>query len=772
MAGAAPVSRWSRFWFLVKRALLYMVASCAAAVLLVSLMALPLWQSIRTDTIELLDKHIHHEVAHPGWSFPGTIWSAPIPMTLDTERLIDQAKIRDYTPQCPAKKPGEYCEETETVIPRGGTFPKGKQPDINGEWTIPPALEPVRIAPLLGPDSEWRLHLPYEEAPEILIQALLASEDSEFYEHSGVNFSAFFRAAMANAQGGSYQQGASTLSMQLYRNLSSRTEKTVQRKLLEMAAAITLDTYLGKKGVIQMYLDTPYLGQNGSISICGFEAAAQYYFSVPAAELSLAQAATLVGILPAPGRYRPDKYPERAKQRRDLVLQRIQSVYGLDTSNAMSEPIQTTIGQLPETKHPAYVQAVRQWLNDNLSPMTTYGTGLNVFTGLDLVLQSRTEDTIAIEKEYLRALSGLPSEPKLEGAAVLIDIETGYLSAVYGGTVEASTDFSRATQAKRQAGSSFKPMVYALALEQTDSNGKPQWTTFDTLPNERRTFRNTNGWTPRNNGGKYSETTTLSRAVAISQNVATASLLEQLGGPLPLIDFADRLGFDTMDFPEELGLALGQAEVTPLEMARMSAIIANGGFWVSGQPVQAAIDITGKNHVQEKARGERVISEYTSTLTRELMRLVITAGTGGSARGTLGKRGYTAPAIGKTGTTDKNKDLWFVGATPFYSSALWLGYDIPDNLHASASDFSAPIWGWWMRAIHTGYDRKREFEGLEFRRAGGCAETGQYGNETCKLVAISLLKGQRIKGSCPIEHPPEDPEKKYQSLWQRKSIEQ
>ena len=108
-------------------------------------------------------------------------------------------------------------------------------------------------------------------------------------------------------------------------------------------------------------------------------------------------------------------------------------------------------------------------------------------------------------------------------------------------------------------------MVYALALEQTDSNGKPQWTTFDTLPNERRTFRNTNGWTPRNNGGKYSETTTLSRAVAISQNVATASLLEQLGGPLPLIDFADRLGFDTIDFPEELGLALGQAEVTPLK---------------------------------------------------------------------------------------------------------------------------------------------------------------------------------------------------------------
>ena len=734
------------------------------------MMLVPIWQQIQEETISLVDQHIHHEVSHPGWSFPGTIWSAPASLILEPELLIEHAKIRDYSSNCPATEPGQYCEESGEVIPRGGVFPEGLQPKPDGNWSIPPALEPIKLSTLMGDDTERRIYLAYDDAPAVLIQSLLASEDAEFYEHSGVNFQALFRAALINIQGGRFEQGASTLSMQLYRNLSRKTEKTIQRKVFEMAAAITLDTYLGKKGVLQMYLNAPYLGQDGSISVCGFEAASQYYFDIPAKDLSLSQAATLVGILPAPGRYRPDLYPEKAKTRRNLVLERLHQYNGVDIQDALLEPIEVTLKQPEEPKHPSYVQATRQWLNDNLPENIIYGSGLNVFTGMDLVAQSRTETELIEESLFLRKLSGLPETPKLEAAAVLIDIESGYLSAVYAGTILSATDFSRATQARRQAGSSFKPLIYALALEQIDENDDPIWKTYDTVPNEQRTFPNTNGWRPRNNGGKYTATTTLSRAMAISQNVATTNILEKIGGPRPLIDFAYRLGFNTDDFPEEMGLALGQAEVTPHEMSRMSGIIANGGYWITGQPVVQAIDLAGKNHAVSKARGERVISEYSATLTRELMRLVITAGTGGASRGTLGKYGYSGPAIGKTGTTDKHKDLWFVGATPHFSSALWLGYDIPGDLHASSSDFAAPIWGWWMREIHNGYDKKKEFVGLDFTRRAVCAESGQYGNESCKLVATSLVHDQRPKGKCEIEHPPVDPEKKHQSLWERKKV--
>lgn len=746
------------------------VAAITGTLIGTSIVLYPIYLDIEKETLELLKKHQELEAIHPGWSFPGKIYSAPAPLSLPKNRRISHAKARGYTEACPAEKPGEFCDDG-TVIPRGGLFADGEQPAGLEGWTRELAMEPIYLGPLIGEDAEIREHLPLEEAPDHLIAALLHSEDSEFYHHSGVNFLAFFRAIIANLHGGTYSQGASTITMQVTRNLTQNKKKTLQRKLKEIVQALVIDKHLSKDEILQMYLDLPYLGQDGSFAICGFSAAAQFYFDKDVREISIAEAAILVGILPAPAAFRPDKNPGIAEEKRNRVL-RLMQKHGWEVKKALSAPISIkTHAQLSSFSHPAYVQAAISWMEARLDKKTIYGSGLQVFTAMDVITQKETETIIDTKLRFYEKALDLPRDPPLQAAGVIISPKTGYLEAVYGGTIVSPYDFSRATQAKRQAGSSFKPLVYALAFSQKNADGSPKWAAFDTVGNNRKTFKNTNGWRPRNNGGKYSDTSTLAQGLTSSQNIATANLLEANGGPTALIQFAKEFGFDTSKFPSEMGLALGQAEVTPLEMGQFVATLANGGTKANGLPILAAYDKRGRNHVSEEALGSKIFTDEAAALTRELMKLVILQGTGGASRSALGEQGYTWSAFGKTGTTDQHKDVWFVGSTPTYSAALWIGYDKPYDLHASASDLAAPLWGWWMRAVHTDLPKKKTFEGMQLKPKYLCGETGYYPNRTCKTLPIPTLPGQKSKNRCPIEHEPEEA-KEYKNVWERRQEEQ
>lgn len=735
----------------------------------------PEWVVLRDNTAMLADAHLRHEVAHPGWSFPARVWSGHADLEeLTPELLTAHAQSREYVTACPPSQPGEFCPDTGDVLLRGGRFPEGEQPAGNEDWTRPLAFEPIQVGMLTGPDSEIRWHLPLSEAPDHLVAAILAAEDEDYYAHVGVKPTAILRAAWANARGKGVQQGASTLTMQVVRNLSQDKDKTYLRKVREALSAVALDQHLGKEGVLQMYLDAPYLGQLGSFSICGFEAAARYYYGVPARDLSLNQAATLAAILPAPGRFSPNVHPDIARERRDIVLERMK-LGGWYVDDAIAEPVVAEANTLPPDQHPSYLQAVRQQLEAELDSAVLYGAGLDVFTGLDLVLQERSEALLPERLEFLEKATGRRYEGTMETAAALVDLETGRLVAAYGGSVALATDFNRVTQARRQSGSSIKPLVYALAFSRQDEDGEPAWHAHKTVPNALRTFPNTNGWRPRNVGGEYSHTSTLAMGLAWSQNIATATLLERLGGPQAMKDMATSWGFKTDDWPLEMGLALGQGEVTPLEMTRFVATVARGGELAHSRAVIAAFDAAGVMRVAPPDPGERVLSEEAAAMTRDLMRLVIEYGTGGTSRGAAGFQGYRGPAIGKTGTTDKEKDLWFVGSTSRYAGALWMGMDQPETLGASASDLAAPLWGWWMRELHEGRDSSEEFGGLKLKRHGVCTESGQYGNGTCRLIGAPFREGVKPKGACAINHPPpevEDPdEPKYEGLWRRKARE-
>lgn len=743
------------------------------SVVLGVLLALPagwLAKQWADEAVALADAHLRYEVAHPGWSFPARVVTRPTPLSAAPKRLLSEARARGYVERCPEPGPGEFCAKTQRVVPKSGD-----------------ALEPIELGWLVGPDAEIRYHLPFAEAPRVLLDAILAAEDREFRQHHGVNVRSMLRAAWANAQDGSYGQGGSTLTMQVVRNLNQRKEKTVQRKLQEMVSAWAIDAHLGKDGVLQVYLDAPYLGQRGNLSICGFEAASLHYFGHSARELSLAEAATLAGILPAPGRFSPDRFPDRARERRDRVLDGMASVFGYDVTAAKEEPIVVAPAEPFRERYPAFLSATRAYLESALSPSVLYGAGLTIEVGLDVHAQEEADQLFPAKTRYFESLVARRSSGPLQVAGVLLDVDTGLVRAIYGGTDVTSISFNRATQAKRQPGSAFKPVVYAMAFEQKNADGTPKFTSSSTEPNSPRDFVTPQGkWRPRNVGGEYSETASLAHALAWSQNIATAALLEEAGGPKALIAFAKRVGFDTAAFPEEMGLALGQAEVTPLDMARFVGVVSNGGRALSPSPVFRVVNAAGAEVVAPPAAGDQVIDPGAAALTRELMRAVIDVGTGGASRGAGGEGGYQGPAMGKTGTTDAEKDLWFVGATPRVAMALWIGFDQPTPMGVAASDLAAPLWGWWMNRVTKVDVTERDAAGMavypawpdepKVTRRSICKVSGKYMNGSCPGIVAPYLEGTAPKGSCPIPHPPPaaeeldadgKPKPKHESLWKR-----
>ena len=689
---------------------------------------------------ELARQHVRYEKTHPGWSFPGRIYAPAVPVKDQRpERLLAEARARDYVEDCSVTPPprGAFCAETGSVTPRDGD-----------------SLEPVLLGWLIGPDAELRAHLPLEEAPPHLLHAIVASEDRDFWEHSGINLKAIVRASLANVKERGFAQGGSTLSMQVVRSLTGRREKEVWRKLREMGLAMGLDRELGKRGVLQLYLDAPYLGQRGGLSVCGFEAAAWHYFGKEARALTELEAAALVALLPSPGSLGPKLGTDSVRPRIARVLRAMGSPEA-ETRSAEVAPIAPL--PLPE-RHPAYLSAARLFLERTLPPEALYARGLRVHVPMDLPLQLETE---RLFPEALSRLRQSEAGAPLQAAGVALDAHSGELRAIWGGTDLDATGFNRALQARRQPGSAFKPLVFALAFEQRLDDGSPRYTAASTARNDLRTFDTPQGpWRPRNIDWKYSPTASLAYAMVWSQNVATASLLEELGGPAPLIAFAQRLGFDTSRFPEEYGLALGQAETTVLEMTEFAALLANGGRRVEGLPVLDAVDLTGRAWLTGRdlpTEPAQVLDQEAAALTRELMRGTILEGTGRTSRGRAGTEGYRGDAFAKTGTTDGQRDVWFVGGTPSLAMSVWVGHDTPAKLGGNAMELAAPLWGQWMaRALPDLQHTARFAEEPAIERHAICTVSGRLPNTSCRTVGAPFLRGTEPAERCAHEHPPEE----------------
>ena len=541
---------------------------------------------------------------------------------------------------------------------------------------------------------ERRLSIPLHEISSHLTGAVLAVEDRRFYDHRGFDLIRMAGAAVIDVQAGRLAQGGSTITQQLARVSLLSRERTFRRKIAEIITAVQIERAYPKDRILEFYLNKVYFGEG----FYGVEAAAQGYLGKPASDLTLAEAALLVGLIRAPNVYSPADHPDAALTRRDVVLTAMLhtgAANGKAVSQAKQERVRLRNGLEPRPEFGSYFKAeVRRRLVDRFGVDAVYGEGLRVYTTLVPDLQRAAEDATAAGLHRIEALPRFApadheADSRLQAALIAIDPRTGAVRAVVGGRRFTESAFNRATQARRQPGSAFKPFLYAAALD----NGLTPATWLADL---NRPLPTPEGrWLPDD------ETTvtamTMRTALRLSSNRAAVRLLE-LTGMDRTLDYAARFGLGPQ--PAVPSVALGSGTVTLEHLTAAYAAFANQG--VVPQPAyirrveraDGTIIFNGTGAPTSSAH--RAVEPTTAFLVASLLRDVVDAGTGTRVR----REGFVAPAGGKTGTTDDYKDAWFVGFTPELAAGVWIGFDQPRTIITDgyASELAAPLWAQFMKA--------------------------------------------------------------------------
>jgi penicillin-binding protein 1B len=654
------------------------------------------------------------------WRFPSKIYSDSYllyaGMNLRTEDFLEKLRRLGYqeTKAAPDGK-GEYRFQrssglldiflhdfsypTETFkgVPirislQGNTVGK-LQNRNNGEELFSLELEPELVTGLYETVWQERRLVKLPEVPPLLVRAILAIEDERFYRHFGVDPVALTRAMWVNFRSGAVLQGGSTLTQQLVKNFFLGSERTMSRKLKEAFMALIVERNYSKNEILENYLNEIYLGQKGSQGIYGIWEASQFYFSKPLTELSVGEMALLAGLIRGPNNYSPYRSVEAATKRRNVVLAKL-----LEDNIISRQQYEASLNEtLPHRQlikvtndAPYYVDFLRRELAENYSNDVLTTEGLRIFTSLDLHLQKLAERSLseglkALEAKY-PALRRRAEEDSLEGAVVVIRPQTGEIKAMAGGRNYQKSQFNRVFQAKRQPGSIFKPFVYLAALMYGADNGR-KFTAMTKVDDSPFTWEyDRQEWKPGNYNDEFFGTVTLRRALEKSLNSATARIAREVG-IRRVRDLAQRLGIQS-SLPAVPSLALGAAEVTPLEVAVAFSTLANNGVRTRPLTVKQVLDPEARVLEKRDVRVEKVVSAQMAFLINHLLKGVLDRGTADSAR----RAGFTRPAAGKTGTTNDYKDAWFVGYTPDLLTVVWVGFDNQSKLGLSGSQAALPIW--------------------------------------------------------------------------------
>jgi penicillin-binding protein 1A len=524
---------------------------------------------------------------------------------------------------------------------------------------------------------EKRTLAPFDKIPRHVVNAFVAAEDANFFNHRGVDFTAIARAAVKDLLGGSFAQGGSTITQQTVKNLFLTREKSISRKLKELILAYRMERKMSKEEILYLYLNQIYLGEGAY----GVEAASRSYFGKGVSELGLAEGALLAGLPKAPTRYSPRIHPDLAKRRQRYVLRRMVEAGFLsqaEADNAYAAKIVLAPPSTFRSKAAYFLEQVRIVLAEKYGTEPLYRDGLRIYTTIDTRLQEAAHDSLI---EGIRATEEKNKYEGLQGAVLALDPHTGAVLAMVGGTDFAQSQFNRALHARRQPGSAFKPIVYAAAL----SEGKTLVSMTDDSPIE---FDRTEEelWKPKNYDGTFLGPIPLIEALARSRNLATIRLLNEVGVDSALRT-AKALGIAS-PIARNLSIALGSSGVTPLEMCVAYATFANGGLRPTPYFLREVRDAKGNVLERTAPTAEQAISPDTAYLMVRMMQEVIRNGTGRSAR----RLGHNL--AGKTGTTNENTDAWFIGYSPDLVGGVWIGFDTPRPLgdRQSAAVVALPIW--------------------------------------------------------------------------------
>ncbi|MCK4389096.1 MAG: PBP1A family penicillin-binding protein [Desulfobacterales bacterium] len=563
-------------------------------------------------------------------------------------------------------------------------------------------FEPAAVTHIYSADKELlaelftqkrvpvRLHM----IPDCLRQAVIATEDRQFYEHAGVDLRGILRAIIKNIKVGEFVQGASTITQQLARTLFLTPRKTIMRKLKEAFLAFQLERNYTKDEILELYLNQVYFGSGAY----GVEAAAKTFFGRPVSKLTLSECALIAGMPKSPSRYSPLVNKALALKRRAVVLEQM-ARNGMITQEqviaARSSPLDLAKSQDISMKAPYFVAYVRNLLEKEFGGARLYRTGLTVYTTLNYEMQKAGEKAVAKGLEQLSARMqkyGVPTVEGLQGALVSLDARQGAILAMVGGRDFQESPFNRTTMARRQPGSAFKPLVYACAIE----NGFAQNDVIWDAPVVYKGAKEGEDWTPENFSGRFRGEMTLRQALSVSQNIPAVKLLNKLG-PSTVVDWAYRMGIKSPLQPN-LSLVLGTSDVTLLQLTAAYAVFANGGIATRPFAILEVLDREGRSIWRAKPQMRTVVSPETAAIMTDMLQAVVQAGTGKAARS------IDRPLAGKTGTTDDYRDALFVGFSPNVVAGVWVGLDHHDILGDKETGARAalPIWIDFMEQVLAG----------------------------------------------------------------------
>lgn len=625
-------------------------------------------------------------------------------------------------------------------------------------------FEPEVVGSVFDRKMEDRTLVRLSRVPQVVVDAIVATEDRDFFSHSGISFRRIAGALFRNVTGGRLQ-GGSTLTQQLVKNLFLTHERTVKRKAIEALLAVIVDGRYGKDEILEAYLNEIYLGQRGAVSVTGVEEAARFYFGKPVSSLELPEAALLAGLIASPGRFSPFRNPDAARDRRALVLKGMLETGKIDRAAhdaALAAPLTAVARPATGIQAPHFVDFVLGQLKESRTALTQ--DGFAVHTTLDPEMQAAAQVAVArgleeLEKRY-RRLRVKPGQEPLQAAIIALDPATGAVRALVGGRDYQTSQFNRVVQARRQPGSLFKPFVFLAAFSRRDL--VPPITPATVLQDSPIALVYGKGeeetWSPKNYDDQFRGPMTAREALEQSINIPTVRVAVTEVSPgktlLPdVIEAARRAGV-TSPLKAYPSLALGAFELTPMEIAAAYAPFANGGFRVRPTSLVGVVGAGGRRLEIADEPIERAADADAVAVLDSILQGVVDRGSGASAR-RLGAQGIFA---GKTGTTNDGRDAWFIGFSPRLLVAVWVGFDDNRGLNLSGSMAALPLFADFVRRLPSHLFEVPFAESPGVVTASIDPTTGYLVTEECPRALNELfVAGTEPKQRCPFHHggPPE-----------------
>lgn len=664
-----------------------------------------------------LDKIVREKFEGKRWALPARVYARPLELyvgrPISQDALIGELERLKYRRSTEPERPGSFHVDGERVLIRTRPFRfwdgaeserlvevqigDGVVTDMrsgsNGRDLALVRLDPALIASIYPTHNEDRVLLRRQQLPTLLIKTLLAVEDRSFYQHHGIDPKGIARAAYENLMAGRTVQGASTLTQQLVKNFYLTQERTLERKAKEAYMAVLLDQRYSKEEILTAYANEVYLGQDGSRAIHGFGLASRFYFDRDLDELTAPQIALLVGILKGPGEYNPRRNPEKATERRNLVIDLMafhQVISPDEAEAAKAAPLGIKDGGAkPAGEYPGFVQLVRRQLQRDYREADLRSEGLRIFTTLDPLIQSQTEAAVRERMPKLDKQRRL-QPGTLETAAVVTSVAQGEVLAIVGGRDTDYAGFNRALDAVRSIGSAIKPVVYLTALAQ------PERFSLVSPIADRPISLRAGGklWTPKNYDHRLHGTVPLYKALARSYNLATVNLGLQVGVG-EVADTLRKLGA-VRPISKVPAMLLGSASLPPIELAQVYQTIAAGGFRAPLRAIREVLNASGQPLNRYPLAVEPVVGSDAAYLTQWAMRQVVEQGTATWLKQRL-PEGMTV--AGKTGTTNDMRDSWFAGFSGDRVLVVWVGRDDNKPMGLSGSSGALRVWGDIMAEI-------------------------------------------------------------------------